>query len=169
MNARRISRPSSVRIGMFCRFGSLLLRRPVAATAWLKLVCTRPVSGFTSCGSASMYVPFSFVMPRQSRISRGRSCVSASSSSTSTAVDGAFDVPVRLMTGRPSLSKRTSASCLGDPMLNSPPDISKTCFISRVSSSSTCCDCASSAVESMRTPARSIAMSTGTSGSSSVR
>ena len=29
---------------MFCRFGSLLLSRPVAATAWLKQVCTRPVS-----------------------------------------------------------------------------------------------------------------------------
>ena len=50
MNARRISRPSGVRIGMFCRLGSLLLRRPVAATAWLKQVWTRPVSGFTSCG-----------------------------------------------------------------------------------------------------------------------
>ena len=54
MNARRISRPSSVRIGMFCRFGSLLLKRPVAATAWLNDVWTRPVAGFTSCGSASM-------------------------------------------------------------------------------------------------------------------
>ena len=31
---------------MFCRFGSLLLRRPVAATAWLNDVCTRPVIGF---------------------------------------------------------------------------------------------------------------------------
>ena len=54
MNARRISRPSSVRIGMFCRLGSELLKRPVAATAWLKQVCTRPVSGWTSSGSASM-------------------------------------------------------------------------------------------------------------------
>ncbi len=35
---------------MFCRFGSLLLNRPVAATAWLKQVWTRPVSGSTSCG-----------------------------------------------------------------------------------------------------------------------
>ena len=51
--ARRISRPTSVRIGMFCRLGSLLLKRPVAATAWLKQVWTRPVSGCTSCGSAS--------------------------------------------------------------------------------------------------------------------
>ena len=54
MKARRISRPISVRIGMFCRLGSLLLRRPVAATAWLNWVCTRPVSGLTSVGSASM-------------------------------------------------------------------------------------------------------------------
>ena len=54
MKAPRISRPSSVLIGMFCRFGSLLLRRPVAATAWLKQVWTRPVCGLTSCGSASM-------------------------------------------------------------------------------------------------------------------
>ena len=54
MKARRISRPSSLRIGMFWRLGSELLRRPVAAIAWLKLVCTRPVSGCTINGSASM-------------------------------------------------------------------------------------------------------------------
>ena len=71
-----------------------------------------------------MYVPFSFDMPRQSRINRGSSCVSASSSSTSTAVEGAFDVPVRFKTGRFSRSNNTSESCLGDPMLNSPPAIS---------------------------------------------
>ena len=37
MNAARMRRPSSPRIGMFCRFGSLELRRPVAAPVWLKL------------------------------------------------------------------------------------------------------------------------------------
>ena len=68
-----------------------------------------------------MYVPFSFISPRQSRIRRGSSWVSASSSSTSTAVDGARDVPVRLSTGRLSLSNSTSASCFGELMLNSPP------------------------------------------------
>ena len=31
--------------GIFCRFGSLELSRPVAAVVWLKLVCRRPVSG----------------------------------------------------------------------------------------------------------------------------
>ena len=81
---------------MFCRFGSLLLRRPVAATAWLNDVCTRPVAGSTSCGSASMYVPFSFCSARHSSTSRGSSCVSASSSSTSTAVETALVLPVRL-------------------------------------------------------------------------
>ena len=153
---------------MFCRFGSLLLKRPVAATAWLKQVCTRPVSGFTSCGSASMYVPFSFISARHSRIWRGRSWASASSSSTSTAVDGARDVPVRFRTGSCSLSNRISASCLGELMLNSPPASSKISAVRRASSCSMRCDCAASAGPSMRTPARSTPTSTGISGSSSV-
>ena len=33
MKASRTRRPSAVRIGMFCRFGSLLESRPVTATA----------------------------------------------------------------------------------------------------------------------------------------
>ena len=33
MNASRMRRPSGVRTGMFCRFGSLLESRPVTATA----------------------------------------------------------------------------------------------------------------------------------------
>ncbi len=45
MNALRISRPTSVRMGMFCRFGSDELSRPVAATVWLKLAWIRLVSG----------------------------------------------------------------------------------------------------------------------------
>ncbi len=35
MNPRRIRRPSSVLIGMFCRLGSVEDRRPVAAMVWL--------------------------------------------------------------------------------------------------------------------------------------
>ena len=34
MKAWRIRRPSGLRIGMFCRFGSVEDSRPVAATAW---------------------------------------------------------------------------------------------------------------------------------------
>ena len=51
--ARRISRPSCERIGMFCRLGLLLLRRPVSAMVWLSDVCSRPVSGCRSWGRAS--------------------------------------------------------------------------------------------------------------------
>ena len=94
-NAARISRPSGVRIGMFCRFGSLLLSRPVAATAWLNVVCTRPVAGLTSAGSASTYVPLSFWMlaPLAARGPAARAS-SASSSSTSCAVETTRVLPV---------------------------------------------------------------------------
>ncbi len=114
------------------------------------------VSGLTSTGRASMYVPFSFIIPRQSRISLGSSWVSASSSRTSTAVDGARDVPVRLRTGRPIRSNSTSASCFGELMLNSPPASSWIRFIRRFSSRSTCRDWTASAAVSTRTPACSI-------------
>ena len=53
MKAARISRPSSVRIGMFCRFGFVEESRPVAVPVWLKVVCRRPVAGLSSAGSAS--------------------------------------------------------------------------------------------------------------------
>ena len=43
MNAERISRPRSVRIGIDCRFGSDVESRPVAATVWLNVVCSRAV------------------------------------------------------------------------------------------------------------------------------
>ena len=45
--AERISRPSSVRIGIACRFGLVVERRPVAATAWLMVVCRRPSSAIS--------------------------------------------------------------------------------------------------------------------------
>ena len=60
MNASRMRRPSAVRTGMFCRFGSLDASRPVTAVAWENVVCTRPVCAFTICGSLSVYVDFSF-------------------------------------------------------------------------------------------------------------
>jgi hypothetical protein len=47
-------RPSAVRIGMFCRLGSVEASRPVTAVAWPKLVCTRPVAGLIIFGSLSV-------------------------------------------------------------------------------------------------------------------
>jgi len=49
----RTGRPISVRMGMFCRLGLVLERRPVVVEAWLKVVWTRPVSGSISSGSES--------------------------------------------------------------------------------------------------------------------
>ncbi len=57
---------------MFCRFGSLDERRPVAATAWSKRVWMRPVPGLTHLGSASMYVPLSLSSSRNSRTRAGQ-------------------------------------------------------------------------------------------------
>jgi hypothetical protein len=53
MNPARISSPRGVRTGMFWRFGSDELRRPVAAPVWLKLVWMRPVVALTRAGSTS--------------------------------------------------------------------------------------------------------------------
>jgi len=43
--------PQLVRIGMFCKLGSLELSRPVAVPVCEKLVCKRPVSGWISFGA----------------------------------------------------------------------------------------------------------------------
>ena len=48
----RISRPCSVRIGMFWRFGLVLDSRPVVVAVWLKVVCSRPSASISS-GKAS--------------------------------------------------------------------------------------------------------------------
>ena len=45
--------PSSVRMGMFCKFGFCEAILPVTVPVWLKVVCTRPVLGFTWVGKAS--------------------------------------------------------------------------------------------------------------------
>src|SRR5439155_429418 len=112
MNAARISRPSSVRIGMFCKLGSLELSRPVAVPVCEKLVCRRPVSRWISFGSASTYVDLSLAISRYSMIFAGSGCWADNSSKTSAAVDRAFAFPRRALGCRFNLSKRLSASCV---------------------------------------------------------
>ena len=51
MKAERISRPSSVRIGIAWTFGLVVESRPVAATVWLNVVWSRASSGEISSGS----------------------------------------------------------------------------------------------------------------------
>ena len=52
MKAARISRPNSVRMGMFCKLGLLEERRPVAAPVGLKVVWTRELAS-SKVGKAS--------------------------------------------------------------------------------------------------------------------
>ena len=48
MKVSRICRPTSVRTGMFCRFGRFAESRPVAAVVCEKVVCRRPSSPISS-------------------------------------------------------------------------------------------------------------------------
>ena len=71
---------------MFWRLGSDDESRPVAATAWWNVVCSRP-SEAISAGSASMYVERSFVYVRQSRIGSMTGWTVRSSSRTAASVE----------------------------------------------------------------------------------
>jgi len=51
--ARRMRTPSSERIGMFCRLGSVEDNRPVEVMAMEKSVCTRPSRGSSWAASPS--------------------------------------------------------------------------------------------------------------------
>src|SRR5690349_4361551 len=108
---------------MFWRFGFCDEMRPVSATTWLNVVWTRPDLGDTSGGSASRYVPLSLLISRCSRIGLMIGCSSCSSVSAS--VDQPVFVRRTPLVSRPSLSNSSSPSCLGEPVLNSPPASSK--------------------------------------------
>ena len=68
-NVSRMRRPSAVRTGMFCRFGSVEDSRPVRAMVWLNVVWMRPSSD--SASSSPLTVTRSRVASRcSSRCSR---------------------------------------------------------------------------------------------------
>jgi hypothetical protein len=54
MNARRISRPVSVRMGMFWTLGFWVESRPVEVISWLNWAWMRLLVGSTSLGRVSM-------------------------------------------------------------------------------------------------------------------
>ena len=68
-NAFLTAWPSSERVGMFCRLGLELDRRPVAVMVWLYVVCTRP-SVSRSAPSVSRYVDLILVRSRYSKMRR---------------------------------------------------------------------------------------------------
>jgi hypothetical protein len=121
MKAARISRPSAVRMGMFCRFGFDDDSRPVAAPAWLKLVCRRPVRASICAGSASTYVPLSLVSWRYSSTWRTISCSGASASRMSAAVERVFPLPYFTGAGSFKSSNSTSPKLLRRADVERPP------------------------------------------------
>jgi hypothetical protein len=82
-----------------------------------------------------MYVPFSFISVRYSRIFSGTGCSGASSSSVSASVDG--PVFVLRITGKASLPNSTSPSCLFELMLKVCPARAWISFSSTISDAPT--------------------------------
>ncbi len=136
----------------------------MAVTVWLKVVWIRFVSGEISSPKASAYVDFSFATCRYSKISLTMGYSSASSSSTSAAVDG--PVLVRFRTGRPIFLNRITPSCLGELMLNFSPAWVWMESVSLVRVSSKSAEISSKRSGSTRIPRFSIRASTLAKGSS---
>ena len=107
---------------MFCRFGSFEDSRPVAAVVCENTVCTRPVCGFTCCGSVSTYVDLILVSSRQRSTAWTAGCACRSGSSAFASV--VQPVAVLRDFGRPSSSNSTCESCCGEPIWNSCPTAS---------------------------------------------
>ena len=118
MKALRISRPSVVRTGMFCRLGSALEMRPVAVTHCLKLVWTRP-SGAMDFSNPSTKVASTLATNRYSMIRDTMGCLSLIASRVSLSVE--YPVLFFFWGGSPSFSNRMVPSCLVDRMLNRSP------------------------------------------------
>ena len=120
MNASRIRRPSSDRMGIFCRLGSAEASLPVLAPAIIYDVWTRPdVGSMWSC-NASVYVDFNLLSCRQSITFFGKSYSVARSAKTSAPVEYAPVFPLA-PPEYPSLSNSISPSCLGLPTLKFSP------------------------------------------------
>ena len=140
----------------------MLERRPVAVAVWLKVVWMRPVSGSISSGSASRYVLFSFVSSRQVSILGTISCSSRIWPSTLASVEKPV-LPRRFLVSSRSTNS-TSASCWGEPIVNSFPASSKMSASSCAIRFSNPSPISARRFASSLTPVRSTSASTSTSG-----
>ena len=116
-NAARISRPSSVRIGMFCRFGFDDESRPVAAPVWLNVVCSRAGEWIDQHRQRVHIRALQFreLPVLQNFPAMGYSADSASS--TSAAVEIVLPLPYLTGAGSFKSSNNTFPSCCGELML----------------------------------------------------
>ena len=168
-NADRIRRPSSVRIGMFCRFGSVEESRPVAAIVCMYVVWMRPSSAIDFNSPSTVTRSRAASRCRSSASRNGCSVLPYRSARASASV--VYPVLVRLVFGMPSLSNRITCSCFGEPRLTlssadgrrtRPPAPAPPCPRSATPAPR-------SASASTAIPTRSIRASTSTSGSSTSR
>ncbi len=166
MNAARISRPSSVRIGIFCRFGFFDDSRPVAVRSgrtWCAgAACTglnsavarrhRWTSASTAAGSRAPGARTSMILRQPfQHIHGGRNRL-------------ALAVFHRL--GQVHLLNRTSPSCFGELMLNAARQIRRSLSPGGARRARAASTSPPAHVESIFTPASSMRASTGTSGRS---
>ena len=115
----RILLPSSVLIGMFCKFGSVEDNLPVAATVCWKLVCIRP-----SCATDAINPSIVVINLEVSRILRrclSSGCLVLSANHSKLSASVVYPVLIFLVLGNFNSSNSTTCSCLGEPTLNSCP------------------------------------------------
>ena len=139
----------------------------MAATSWLKVVWSRPVTGSRRAGSGSRYVLSSLVSSRHSSTAGTMGCWSRRPRSTRASVEYPV-LPFRPVS-RPRRAKSTSASCCGEPMVNGPPASRVISSPSSSMRSRTRAVISPSRYGSILTPAASIWARTRTSGSSTSR
>ena len=161
----RIGRPSSERIGMFCRLGLVDESRPVAARTWLKVVWIRPVRGLIS---ARQRVEVGVLELRHlaPALDLGDDLVLVADLGEDPGV-GRVAGLARVACGSGRARRRAPRpSCCGEPIVNSCPASSQisSCRLS-ASPASESEIFASRSVSSFR-PSRSIAARTSISGSS---
>ena len=166
MNARRISRPAAVRMGMFWRLGSDDDRRPVAAIVCWNEVWMRPVG----VGQRRQRVDVGALQLRDLAVLEHapgqRVPCAASSFRTSTPVENDFVLAVLRPPCSPSFSKRIVPSCTGELTLNSSPASSQIFCSSARRSFSIRPDIAFKSGASIAIPASSMRARTGVSGRS---
>ena len=130
----RILRPSSVRTGIFCKFGPTEDKRPVAATVCAKWVRIRPSEPISAIRPSTV-VP-SFLVSRIRNSDSNKGCLVFSKSQLRASASVVNPVLIFLVFGRFNSSNRTTWSCLGDATLNSWPAAKCAALVSRATSPS---------------------------------
>ena len=164
MNDFLISRPFSVRIGMFCKFGLFELKRPVAVTVCIKLVCMRPSILSVMVGNGSTYVLFNLRNCRYCKIigiiGWSFSCFWRISSEVAYCPVLVFFAFADIF----KTSNKISPNCFGESTLKSIPASALIPFSNSINVISNCFEYSFNPATSMAIPSCSISFKTSTKG-----